>query len=293
MNQGIPIHTFQTRFGCEETVQYALQAMADLLSLVERKLFADIMAGKKVSDLKSEYLKKFQITARQFNACRVSVEGMIQSRKELQVKGIAELKHKIEVLEKKIEKLKGDHSKIYWKKKRLNRLKQKLSNLESDKSKGIVRICFGTKKMFRAQFHLEEAGYNNFDEWKEEWKQCRNNNFFLLGSKDETAGNQTCIATIQEDGKLSLRIRLPDALSSQFGKYITLPDLYFSYGHDPITYALNECNDRNVLQRSKNAGYKNYGQAISYRFHKDNKGWRVFALCSRKSVGFLNFSRTS
>ena len=44
---------------------------------------------------------------------------------------------------------------------------------------------------------------------------------FMLGSKDEASGNQACTATLEDDGSLTLRIRMPNALS-KFGKYITI-----------------------------------------------------------------------
>ena len=274
MEQETLIHTFQTRSNIGEITEQVMQAMADLFSQVLRKLFADIMAGKKITQLKSEYLKKFQITARQFNAARVTIEGMIRSRKELQIKQIAELKLKIKALETRIAKLKNP-TQLYWKRQKLKKLEQKLQSVESDRKNGIVRICFGSKKKFHAQYHLEESGYQSFEEWKEDWLQSRNNSFFFLGSKDETAGNQTCSAFIQPDGKITLRIRLPDALS-QYGKYLTIPNLFFAYGHDVIVASLNNCLARNTLQKAKNPAFKEYGQALSYRFLKDKKGWRIF-----------------
>jgi IS605 OrfB family transposase len=79
-----------------------------------------------------------------------------------------------------------------------------------------------------------------------------------MGSKDESQGNQSCVATIDDNKRLTLRIRLPNAL----GKYLLIPNIYFAYGHDRILQALQE------------------GTAISYRFHRDEKGWRVFASTS-------------
>jgi IS605 OrfB family transposase len=274
MEQETLVHTFQTRPNIGEITEQVMQAMADLFSRVLRTLFTDIMKGEKITQLKSKYLKEFQITARQFNAARVTIEGMIRSRKELQIKQIAELKLKIKALEKKVAKLKNP-TRLYWKRQKLKKLEQKLLAIVSDQKNGIVRICFGTRKKFHAQYHLEESGYHSFEDWKKDWQQSRNNSFFFLGSKDETAGNQTCSAFIQPDGKLTLRIRLPDALS-QYGKYLTIPNLFFAYGHDIIVASLNDCLERSALQKAKNPAFKEHGQALSYRLLKDKKGWRIF-----------------
>ena len=54
--------------------------------------------------------------------------------------------------------------------------------------------------------------------------------FFVLGSKDETAGCQLCVAMVADDGSLTLRLRLPDALAGQHGKYLTVEGVRFKYG---------------------------------------------------------------
>jgi hypothetical protein len=34
--------------------------------------------------------------------------------------------------------------------------------------------------MFLSQFHLEENGYQNHDQWKEDWHKKRHNRIFLI-----------------------------------------------------------------------------------------------------------------
>ena len=131
-----------------------------------------------------------------------------------------------------------------------------------------VRLCFGGRKLFRSQFHPEKNGYSSFKEWKTEWKEKRDGEFFILGSKDETAGNQTCTARIQSDGKLSLRLRLPPSLEKESGKYIEIRNVVFAYGHEKILSALSHPG----------------GKALSYRFKRDKKGWRVFTSVSLEKV---------
>ncbi|EGQ62764.1 transposon transposase, partial [Acidithiobacillus sp. GGI-221] len=54
--------------------------------------------------------------------------------------------------------------------------------------------------MFHAQHHLQENGYKDHAEWLTDWKFARSSQFFVLGSRDETAGCQGCVARVQEDG---------------------------------------------------------------------------------------------
>jgi len=104
---------------------------------------------------------------------------------------------------------------LHHKKRRLYKLEQGLECMQKDHDQGTVRLCFGSKKLFRKQFNLEANGYSSHQDWLNDWQQTRNNQFFIIGSKDETAGCQGCVATIAEDSSISLRIRLPDSLAAE------------------------------------------------------------------------------
>jgi len=99
---------------------------------------------------------------------------------------------------------------------------------------------------------------------------------FFLGSKDETSGNQTCTAIIEEDNLLTLRIRLPNALHSKFGKYLIISSIVFAYGHQHILTSLKDCRQRQLLAGAKDPHFINHGQALTFRFKQDEKGWRLF-----------------
>ena len=62
--------------------------------------------------------------------------------------------------------------------------------------------------------------------------------FSYWGARDETAGCQLCVATIAEDGSLNLRVRMPDALAEQHGKYLLIQNVRFAYGHEQVLAAL-------------------------------------------------------
>ena len=254
--------TFQTRPPCGKKDNTILNACADLFGTVERSLFADLAKGRLVNQCKSFYIRDFGITARHFNAIRVTLEGKIDSVKTQQHSRVQSFQNRIDSIERFFGKRrKLDPFIAHQKKRRLATLKDRLQKLEEDIAQEKVHICFGSKKRFHAQFALRDNGYPSHKEWKKDWVESRSDSFFLLGSKDETAGNQSATAFLQEDGRLSLRIRLPDALN-RYGKYLILKDLYFEYGHDRIVAAL-----KNIASPV----------AISYRFKRDKKGWRVFA----------------
>src|SRR3990172_2054544 len=261
--------TFQTRLFLEPSSETLLHSYASLFGRVIRSLFAQVSAGKNPNSLKALFLKQFEITARQFNACRVSLEGKISSIKVRNKQRIQEINDTISCLEKKIPKIK-DKEQRHQKKRRLFILQTRLKKLQTFLEK--VSLCFGSKKLFRAQFALSENGFASHEEWKETWQKERNSEIFVLGSKDETTGNQSCVAIQNEDDTLSLRLRLPNSLGS-FGKYLILPNLKFAYGHNEILDALKRQT------------------AISYRFKRDPKGWRLFATIEREETPFVTDHR--
>lgn len=286
--------TYQTRIHCNKQGQACLDAIAQYLSHIERCLYADYCKGRDIRKIKSEYLSRYGITARQYNALRVSLEGKIRSCKELQGQRIDHLQGEIKKLEKSIKRFsKYTTSKelrlLHHRKRQLDRKQNQFRKLEQAHAKGQVNICFGTKKLFKKQYHLHENGYQSHEEWKASWQDARNSQFFVLGSKDETAGNQSCIATINENGKLSLKLRVPNALSEQFGKHLCLENVALHYGKDEIESALAENQKRNQLQKKKARDqygdlYKGYGTAMCYRFARDSKGWRVFITLEKSEV---------
>ena len=273
------LFTYQTRILVDDKASAILDDCAGLLSSIERKLFADFASGKKIADLKSQYIKKYQITARHFNAIRMQLEGKIASIKERQSSQLEDVREKIKNVKKTIEKWgkkPAKENQLHQKKRYLFNLQNKEQRLESDVEMGKVRLCFGSKKLFCAQFNLEANGYKTHAEWFKDWCEERNNSFFLVGSKDETNGNQLCTATIAPNETLNLRIRLPNDLAKIHGKYLLLEGVYFEYGHDVILESIKLFEQRKQLQKQEDPNFKQLGLPISYRFLKNKKGWRVF-----------------
>lgn len=294
-----PIQTFQTRLLLNDEQSEVLDRYAQLYGQLERCLFADIQAGIDKNQLKREYLSRFQITARQFNAVRISLEGKIDSIKSRRPELISQAKAKIKSVGKAIAKLtckaKAQKvksptapslipAKIHQKKRRLHILQTRLASLEADEHAGKVRLCFGSRRLFHAQFDLKANGYASHDEWKNDWLAERSSSFFVLGSKDEVAGCQGCQAVVQLDGSLELTLRLPDALAGTKASRLTLSGVRFAYGQSHILAALNSSERIAATTKKGKSIVKRTGIALSYRFVRDDKGWRVFVSCQATPV---------
>jgi hypothetical protein len=68
--------TYQSRIKTNVLQSQFLQDTAAHLSKVEHALFSDYSRGKNILKAKSEYLCEYGITARQFNAIRINLEGV-------------------------------------------------------------------------------------------------------------------------------------------------------------------------------------------------------------------------
>ncbi len=77
-----PVFTYQTRPILLGEQALVLDAYAELYGRVERSLFSAMQAGGKLNDLKREFLPRFGITTRQFNAVRIGLDGKIDSIKQ-------------------------------------------------------------------------------------------------------------------------------------------------------------------------------------------------------------------
>ncbi len=286
--------TYQTRISDFEGLERRngdalLSAYAHLYGRIQRKLFAQVSASRSAPWLKQEYLQRYGIPARMFNALRVSLEGKITSVKEVMELRRDDLQRRIARAQGQIAQV-GDGARPDWlhqKRRRLGNLKAKLERLESDIGAGRIRLCFGSRKLWRKQYALGANGYTSHEEWLRDWRSVRSDEFFVLGSRDETAGCQLCVATVADDGSMTLRLRLPDALAGEQGRYLVIPGVRFRYGHEQVLAALESNGEYAAFRRKhgENAARQSgLGQAVSYRFKRDGKGWRVFATTDMASV---------
>jgi len=279
-----------------------LSAYAALFNRVAHHLAAEMVQEKRAgTSFKNTYLKCFAITARQFNAVRQYVEGLADNRVENlkhqenmlndKIAATQKLLQKIEKQIVKARKDKATKTRIQQLEGRLHQKKRKLGNLLERQSQAIAEIhrpyasglCFGGRKLFDAQHHLQENDYADHSQWLADWNFVRNSQFFVLGSRDETSGCQGCVARIQADDSFLLDLRLP----GDHGSRVTLGPLRFPYQEEKLRAAVlahaelskktlpkETFTTKNGKSHSK-VMYPDSIAALSWRFIRDQKGWRV------------------
>lgn len=289
---------YQTRFWVDENAGRFLSAFGDIWGRCERRLYLTVSGGTSAESLKKEFSDGERISSRLFNSLVVSVRGRIDCMRENLRNHEGTLEEQIVKGKRVLKKLerKGLSEQVHQKKRRLHGLESRLAGVEIELGKDVPGLCFGSRKLFKAQFSLKANGYSTHDEWLREWRRARSGSFFLLGSRDENGGNQMCVATVQADGLVSLRLRIPNRLrergedGKETGlKYVYLKDLHFNHGHHQLLAALDSCREYRKY-RSEHPGVRqkeiprSLGQAVSYLFKLDRKGWRVFAMMDRVEV---------
>ena len=293
--------TYQTRIvayseGTRTAGDAALSAYAELYGQVERTLFAEMASGASAASLKSEYLERYGIPARMFNAVRALLQGKVASVREGQKLRLDDLRRRIARAKKQITRARKDGrlDQAHHKRRRLANLEHRLEVLETERKAGVVRLCFGSRHLWRKQHHLEANSYASHEEWLADWRDARSNEFFVLGSRDETAGCQLCVAGIAEDGSLTLRLRMPGSLAERHGKYVEISGVRFAYGQEQVLGALGSSAGYAAVRREhgeKPARATGLGQALSYRFKRDDKGWRVFVTTETQDVTVVTDKR--
>ena len=219
----------------------------------------------------------------EFNAARITLDGKVSAVRGSQLLQLDSQRRRVSRAEKQVDKAEQECQwrQVHGKRRRLANLKFRLSGLEADIAAGRVRLCFGSQKLWRKQYDLKANGYACHEEWLRDWQDARSDEFFVVGSRDETAGCQLCVASVNDDGTLTLRLRMPDGLAGRHGKYLVVPNVRFASGHDVVLAALGSNTEYAVYRRrehgEKEARATVSGSSHQLPFQAGRKGWRVFA----------------
>ena len=103
-----PVFTYQTRINASDDQAAALDAFADLYGRAQRKLFAHVAAGQDCLKIKASFMLETGLSARQYNAVRVGLQGKIESIKERRKGLIQESLERIKKLTSRVKKLSVD-----------------------------------------------------------------------------------------------------------------------------------------------------------------------------------------
>ena len=264
--------TYQTRL--PSNIYPFLESMTNLYSAIEKRMHVAILAGEKIADIEKRLQNQFQVDSTTVRNVYHNLKGKHSGIKELHNRRAKELKSTISSIKKSLvtqqERVKTKLSKqqsakshrfiIHQKKRRLAALQQKLEKLQPSK----INLCFGTKKLFKAQYHKTENGYSNHQEWLADWKTSRTSSFVMVGSKTYAGGNQLC----RLDALGNLAITVPPCLVKDYEGLVKIEGVNFRYGKEFIDIALSPTKHKRGKQ-DRNGTEK----PVTHRFVRKNNNW--------------------
>lgn len=188
--------TFQTRLNVSAAQHAALSAIAGLMTSIERGLYAQWRKGQSLASLKNKTIARYRIPARYFNAAKASIEGKIRSvisnlantedsyQRRIKAKH-RHIKKQTKALNKEDNPQKHAQLRfgLHQSKRCLSTLKARLLHIRQRLENNDPAICFGSRVLFKKQFHLEKNGYSGHSEWQQDWQDARQSQFFIVGSK--------------------------------------------------------------------------------------------------------------
>lgn len=272
--------TYQTLL--PESIYSFLNQMSELYSAIERDMHVALISGNSIATVEKSLRAKYQVDSTTIRNVYHNLKGKHQGIKELRKTQIKDLKSTIKSIQSAINKRSSkktithkDRLIIHQKKRRLAIRQHKLEKL----LKGGISLCFGTKKLFLAQFNLEQNGYSNHDEWIEDWRKARSSNFMMVGAKTYQSENQLCRLTSNGE----LKITVPSCLLEQFGSYINCDGIKFRYGQTFVDIALSPA--RHKRGREDRNGTE---KAVTHRFVRKNKIWYLHTTVELPDIPWIS-----
>jgi IS605 OrfB family transposase len=268
-----------------------LNAMSALYSGIEHDMHALLSKGDAIGSIELSLQVKYGVDSTTTRNVWHNLKGKQSSVAELQAIEAKDIKDSIVSIEKAVKKLektvkqkrkdKVDFSKekftIHQKKRRLEIKRNKLTRALTNQS-----LCFGTKKLFNAQHHLEANGYSTHEEWREDWRAARTSNFMMVGSKIYKGGNQLC--RLGSDG--SLMITVPKCLIPQLGTHISCSDIFFRYGQGWIDSALEP--KTYISQGKKQSSRIGASAPLTHRFCWKDGRWYLHTTVERPELPWIS-----
>ncbi len=282
------IITTETRLDMRSSpdiIRYAREYRADF-ARIERYVWRRIIQAKGRPDrskLNTEIQHKFGVKKRTANSVIYDMTGRYKALKELKRSELMQMEAKTGALREKVSRLEKTVSalsqkaadnelteselrsyrakkrSLFYSRQKLQKLKDRYSQLKKDIEEGNYKLGFGGRKNFGRQYRLEENGYRSHEGWYNDYAGRRDANIFYLGSKDESCGNQMFHLEPDKDGSYIIKIR-KDGRSDPEQKYV--------YGACRFSYMDDEIRDivtgggRAISFRLKVRGPKVYLQAI-------------------------------
>lgn len=286
----------------------AASAVEDGVAMVDREALREARNA-----IKSRFIADHGVTGRQYNSLLTSLEGRHESVRECAKAANETDREKLKSLGKKIarnekvsrayrnaqrdaqarlregkaltkaiarrlekrpEAEKAEHA-LHHQQRKAQAIRDRIEARERDIARPVPAIVFGGADLLRRRERVHPNDAAGLAAWREEWEERRGSQFLLVGSRDETAGCQSCVAVMSPTGGLTLRVRLPHAIEPRWGKraVIELPEIP-EFGRAEMAAALSAHARKDEAART----------ALTWRFVRDPRWGRQKRLSAWRAM---------
>lgn len=181
------------RIGIEAKILYhpILDVLGNQYESIRRTGLNDMQKGLTEDEIEKSYQARFNLQWAWSDSIASEVKqtySQLTTAKKLNIKRLKEqIKKKIskaKLTYKALSKIpsptrKNQNQRLGLKSKitKIKSLREKLKQLEYTPR---LHLCFGSKKLFLAQYHLKENGYSSHDEWLADWRKKRSGRFYCV-----------------------------------------------------------------------------------------------------------------
>lgn len=247
---------YQMLRGIESKIEYHpfLEDWGNTYQSLLRTALNDRQKGLTEGEIEKTYQKRFNIQwawADNLATNASQVYDQLVTAKENQIEQIeTDIKSGLEKVQETLTDLelaeqyptrkntRNFEKKLLGVKSKLERIQRKKRQLERLRNSQTLHICWGSKKLFNAQYHLEENGYPSHQEWKRDWQKKRGGNFYSIGKGSGDGNNPvTKIHHLKEDS-FTVTITVPRCYQEIYGNSLTLKFEVMGQRKHDLLYAL-------------------------------------------------------
>ncbi|NJK57609.1 MAG: transposase [Pleurocapsa sp. SU_5_0] len=211
----------------------ALNVLGNQYESIRRTGLNDLQRGMSEIAIEKSYQSRFNLQWAWADAIATEVKQTYSQLSTAKKLNIARITEQIRKKTKRAKSIFKSLSKVknptVKQKNQASGLKSKLLKIESLKkqweqleSSQKLHICFGSKKLFNAQYHLKENGYSNHEEWLHDWRKKRGGRFFCVGKSQHGGGTMIKIFHVNGDDFKAV-VTLPRFMQSEHGKTLEIP----------------------------------------------------------------------
>lgn len=269
---------YQRLIGIESKIEYHpfLEDWGNDYQSLLRRALNDRQKGISETEIEKSYQKKYHIQWAWADSLATNASAVLDqltTAKQNQIEqietdlraGFIKVKAEIEALENAYNNptqpnLRNFNKRLLGVKSKLERLQRRQQQLRGLKPGERLHICWGSKKLFKAQYNLEENGYASHEEWLEDWRLKRGGNFYSVGKGSVAGNNPVTKIHHKADDIFTVTMTVPRCYQEIYGQKITLEfEITKQRKHD-LLYALESQKPVTVQ--------------IFRREHKDNQ-WYI------------------